>query len=234
MSHSEAQLSRVAAVLDNLDLAHDPMTVVEFDGYVAGLVVCPERVPPSQWLGEVWGDPEFDDIGDAEATLRDLMGHYNRVACALADDPEAYAPVYEIDERSGEVFWEAWIRGFERAVRLRIESWESILRSDDEDAAVAVNLILAMSALVDGTSTLSEEAAEKITREAPFLIPCCVLDLNAWTRERRGLGTAELAGVGPDPWPTPGTRAVDSRKVGCNEPCPCGSGRTHARCCGAH
>ncbi len=66
MSHSEAQLSRVAAVLDNLDLAHDPMTVVEFDGYVAGLVVCPEMVPPSQWLGEVWGDdPEFDDIGDA-------------------------------------------------------------------------------------------------------------------------------------------------------------------------
>ncbi len=88
------------------------------------------------------------------------------------------------------MFWEAWIRGFERAVRLRIECWESILRSDDEDAAAAVNLILAMSALVDGTSTLPEEVAEKVTREVPFLIPCCVLDLNAWTRERRGLGTA--------------------------------------------
>ena len=38
---------------------------------MAGLVVCPERVPPSKWLVEVWGgDSEFENIGDPEATLR--------------------------------------------------------------------------------------------------------------------------------------------------------------------
>ena len=146
------------------------LSVVELDRFVAGLIVCPELIPPSDWLAEVWGkDPEFDDIGSAEAALEALMEHYNRIAHALAHEPEAYAPIFEIDESTGQVLWEAWIGGFERAMRLRMEAWERIVRSDDEEAAMSVNLILAMHALVEGTSELTEEAVEELERMAPGL-----------------------------------------------------------------
>ena len=40
--HSEAELSRLAAVLEALAETQQGMSVVELDGYVVGLIVCPE------------------------------------------------------------------------------------------------------------------------------------------------------------------------------------------------
>ena len=74
----------------------------------------------------------FADIAEAEATIAAVMGHYNRIARELAEHPEDYAPVLEIDPNSGETLWEPWIDGFERAMRLRPDAWEEIALSDDE------------------------------------------------------------------------------------------------------
>ena len=52
------------------------------------------------------------------------MGHYNRVASDLANDPESYAPILEVVVASDEVMWESWVDGFERAMRLRADAWE--------------------------------------------------------------------------------------------------------------
>ena len=60
----------------------------------------------------------------------------------LAEDPEAYAPVLEIDPNSDEVLWEPWVNGFERKKKLRADAWDEIVLSDDEDAAASVTLIL--------------------------------------------------------------------------------------------
>ena len=95
-------------------------TIAELDGYVAGLIVCPETIVPSEWLPGVWGeDHAFGDAGEAEATIAAVMGHYNRIARELAECPEDYAPVFEIDPNGDDTLWEPWIDGFERAMRLR-------------------------------------------------------------------------------------------------------------------
>ena len=77
----------------------------------------------------------------AEELIGAVTCHYNRVAWALAEDPEAYAPVLEIDPNSDEVLWEPWVDGFERAMRLRADAWEAIVLSDDQEAAASVTLI---------------------------------------------------------------------------------------------
>ena len=95
-------------------------------GYVAALIVCPEIIPPSEWLPEVWsGEHEFVDVAEAEATTAAVMEHYNRIAKELVERPEEYAPVLEIDPNSGETLWEPWIDGFERAMRLQPDAWFS-------------------------------------------------------------------------------------------------------------
>ena len=49
LSRKEQQLSDAL-----LDLGEDAMVLEELDGFVAGILVCPEMIPPSDWLPLVW------------------------------------------------------------------------------------------------------------------------------------------------------------------------------------
>ncbi len=234
MSDTDPDLDRLNDLLHAIPAEGDGMSIGELDGYVAGLIVCPEMVLPSEWLSGVWGEEhEFAEVAEAEATIAAVMGHYNRIARELADRPEDYAPVLEIDPNSGESLWEPWIDGFERAMRLRPDAWEEIALSDDDEASASVSMIIALNDFYYGRSELTEEAEDEFDRLAPGMIPKFVRNLNAWTKSRQsGKGgrapSVFDAGIGPGEPPAFG------RKAGRNEPCPCGSGRKYKRCCGAH
>ena len=231
MSDMDEELDRLNDLLNQIPVEREGMTIVEFDGYVAALIVCPEMILPAEWLPPVWGgDGAFEDIAKAEDIIGAVMDHYNRVAQALAEDPEAYAPVLQVDPNGDDVVWTPWVDGFERAMRLRASAWEKIVLSDDEEAAASINLILAMNGFTQGRSELSEEAIAELKQRAPVLIPEFVRNLNAWTKSRWAEGRGPGGSV-------PGTefRADDApnfgRKVGRNDPCPCGSGRKYKHCC---
>ena len=231
MSDTDTDLDRLQDVLNAIPAERDGMTIGELDGYVAALIVCPDMILPSEWLPGVWGgEHEFGDVGEAEATIAGVMGHYNRIAQELAERPEDYASVMEIDPNSGESLWEPWIDGFERSMRLRPDAWEEIALSGDEEASASISMIVALNDFYYGRSELTEEAEDELDRMAPGLIPEFVRNLNAWTKSRQsGRGdTASHARFDREDPPAFG------RKVGRNEPCPCRSGRKYKRCCGAH
>ena len=91
MTDTDPDLDRLHDLLSAIPAERDGMTVAELDGYVAALIVCPEMIPPSEWLPGVWGgEHEFGDVAEAEATIAAVMGHYNRIAGELAEHPEDY------------------------------------------------------------------------------------------------------------------------------------------------
>ena len=234
MSDTDPDLDRLNVLLHAIPAEGDGMSIGELDGYIAGLIVCPEMVLPSEWLSGVWGgEHEFAEVAEAEATIAAVMGHYNRIARELADRPEDYAPVLEIDPNSGESLWEPWIDGFERAMRLRPDAWEEIALSGDEEASASVSMIIALNDFYNGRSELTEEAEDELDRLAPGMIPEFVRNLNAWTKSRQS-GKGGRVSTGFDAGIGPGEPPAFGRKVGRNEPCPCGSGRKYKRCCGAH
>ena len=229
--HGEKELDRLEAVLDGLAEAYEGMTIPEFDGFVAGLIVSPESIPATEWLSEVWDTGAVFE--DGEAAQRALTDHYRRVAHVLADDAESYGPVFDADAHTGEVFWEAWVVGFERAMGLRRTAWDRIVQGDDLDAAACANLMRVMYAFVRGESDLSPEMGEELDRKAPRMIREAVVDLNAWTKPpRRGGGRP--GGAKRRAWLVPVPTRDDNRKMDRNEVCPCGSGRKYTRCCAAH
>jgi uncharacterized protein len=126
MGHSQRQLTGLAERLIALPPENDGMLPSEFDGFVAGILVCPEVILPGEWLPLVWGDeiaPHFADMEQATATLAVVMAHCNRVVRGLAKTPSEYEAVYDRDPLSGDLMWEPWITGFERAMQLRPEVW---------------------------------------------------------------------------------------------------------------
>ncbi len=135
------------------------------------MVVYPEPVPPSEWMPHVWGqDRKRKDAGQLEATAAALIAHYNGIARTLAQEPEQYIPVLEVDECTQEIFWKAWMIGFARAMRLRPGTRERIEGSDNLDLIETVEVIHQLYAAATGTSGLTEEGLELLDNLAPMLI----------------------------------------------------------------
>ena len=187
MSDVDSEIYRLRDLLDTIPSEWKGMNVVELDGYVAALIVCPHTIPPSEWLPGVWGSQiDFEDLDGTEATIAAVMGHYSRIARELAESPEDYAPLLGVDADSGDSLWEPWIDGFERGMRLRRAVWRQIARSDDREAAASLNLIIALSDSCHGRSELTKENEERLRGLAPELIPGFVDNLYAWWKSRQG------------------------------------------------
>src|SRR5215218_4482670 len=62
----------------------EAMLVSELDGFLAGILVCPDLIMPSEWLPLVWGEeedaPVFEDAKQAEQLVGLVMEHYNATA----------------------------------------------------------------------------------------------------------------------------------------------------------
>ena len=86
----------------------------------------------------------------------------------------------------------------------------------------ALAMIETMNDIGEGESDLAEDAVEEIRRSAHDLIPDCVRALGAWASSRAFRGELAMAA------------ARRGLKAGSGAPCPCGSGRSYERCCGAN
>ena len=65
----------------------DGLTIGELDGYVAGLIVCPEPVLPAEWLPTLWGGENgFAELDGVDQIAAAVLDHYNRIARELAEE----------------------------------------------------------------------------------------------------------------------------------------------------
>lgn len=221
MQNIPRRLTLLEKKLASLPIDSDAMLVSELDGFLAGLLVCPDLIMPSEWLPLVWGGDEetapiFENARQAEQLAGLVMEHYN----ATADDLQSgrYAPVFEVDARHDETLWELWIEGFETAMQLRPDSWAAILQGDAKARMALTGLVMLID-IAHAESDLPEPEIQELTEKAPDLIPAWVEILNAWRISQH------LASQPRMPAPSFG-------KVGRNDPCPCGSGKKYKKCCG--
>jgi uncharacterized protein len=215
------RLKLLERTLASLPADSDVMLISELDGFLAGILVCPDLIMPSEWLPIVWGSgedtaPVFENATQAEQLMGLVMEHYNATASDLQSG--RYAPIFEVDIRHDEVLWELWIGGFDAAMQLRPESWVALFQNNEE-ARTAMAGLIKLTKIHHGDSGLPEDEIEELTETAPDLIASWVETLNAWR-------------VGQNLTSPPGTPTPNFGKVGRNDPCPCGSGKKYKKCCG--
>ena len=164
------QHDQLDALLRALPVDNMPMTLSELDGYIVGVLACPEMIPPSGWLPQVWGETgeaEFPDEKVAEKTISAVMAHYNSVVASITGSLRV-EPIYEIDPNSDEVMWEPWVDGFTRAMRLRPEAWSQLLDQADEETRATMIFLMAFPNVL-GLYFLSGELRRALTSyEADF------------------------------------------------------------------
>lgn len=220
MAIASPRLRRLDNALAHLPPECEAMMLSELDGYVAGLIVCPEPIDPIEWLPQVWRDDGeetlFEDQRDAAWYADLVLEHYQAVARSLAK-PGGYTPFLEVDAQQQEILWELWIDGFDAAMALRLDSWGQIGASGDVAATEAVAGMITLAEIAHDESDLDRATIDDMTEAAPGLIPGWIATLYAWREAHR----VPPEGVAAPP-----------AKIGRNDPCPCGSGRKFKKCCG--
>lgn len=214
-----------------LALGEETMLIEELDGFIAGLLVCPELIKPGDWLPIVWGrdgddpQPNFDNLDHVNRVLGLLMEHYNDVARTLIERPDRYSPLFAVDKRYGDILWELWIEGFEKAVNLRPASWQKFLNTD-VNTATAMRGMQTLIDIVCGDPNMPRMEHDTLIDTAPDDIARWVVALNDW----RLANYRPMQGTDPILHPS----FTSANKVGRNDPCPCGSGKKYKKCCGIH
>jgi uncharacterized protein len=181
----------------------DAMDISRLDGFLAGVIIGPEPVNPSEFLPVVWGgeQPEFRDAAEAERVLGSILGRYNEIVESLDAVPPSYAPVFWEDPL-GNAITEDWAVGFMQAVSLRSDAWEPALM--DEQSAVMLIPIGIIAGLAEPEiglhdASLPETFLDELMERAAELLPECVVGLRAYWAERAG-------GAGEDQPPAPERR----------------------------
>lgn len=196
----------------------DAMLLSELDGFLAGVIVCPEMIMPSEWMPVVWGQdegPVFDDVEQAQAISDLILGHYNDIIRQL--DQGRYRPVFDFDTDET-ILWEIWIEGFVEAMRLRPEAWLAWAEDNDADLQRAWFVLGRLGELTTNPNDIEPlDIDEELEDLAPDLIPSHVEILHKARLTKASKNRLE-----------PSTFAV---KIGRNDPCPCGSGKKFKKCC---
>jgi uncharacterized protein len=207
------------------------MVLEELDGFIAGLLVCPEPIPPGEWFARAVGltkskSGPLRDLAHANEILGLVMDYYNDVALTLARRPERYQPRFPIDARNGDVIWELWLEGFTAAADLRRDAWAPLLDVGGAPTHAWTTLVLLMD-IANGDPDMGEEDGARLRSDPTGAIRTAILALNAHRLSSAPQSSATIFTEQPNPFAKVG-------KIGRNEPCPCGSGKKYKRCCGAN
>lgn len=229
----DADLERLAQLLDQRAVPFRGMDLERLDGYLSALVVGPEPVLPSEWTPAVWGGkpPRWSTTDEAERVHRLLMELWNDVVRRVALFPERLRAIdlpliTQPDLSPAQALQPSaigvdWALGFMAGVRLRADAWAAWVDAEPWIAdALAEITVLSTFDTADSDAASDASHAPLTERERLDIvaqIPALLHDLNVYRFDRL----------------TPREPVRRAPIAGRNEPCPCGSGMKFKKCCGA-
>lgn len=140
------------------------------DGLMAAVAVCPDFIPPSEWLAAAWNgeEPAFDSEEETDAVLDAIMRRYAEILLELAGEPQRYRALLW-QRRDGEFCAGDWSRGFIVGMGLRKLTWASFIASDDGNVLLPIML---HARAFDDIAPDEMEELRATGHPAPAACPC--------------------------------------------------------------
>jgi len=197
------------------------MTVEMLDGFFAALVCSPKLVMPSEYMPHILGEDEskLASLEEAKGFHELVIRHWNSVARALARKDKRYDLVL-VSPDDNISYGKDWAVGFLRGVRIGGAAWGDLV-NDEANGGIFVPLF-ALAHEHDPDPELRPKPISDDQRN--LMLATISASLGAvfeyFAQHRRQPLMDSRAGQ------------VMPKKVGRNEPCPCGSARKYKHCCG--
>ena len=214
-------VERLAQLLSSSDATQRiDMKLSELDGYLTAVFLCPEFIPPSSWLTDLFRGKvpeEFPRGKVADLVVENIVGHLEYIA-DRAKTRQRLQPIFSNVEDTDQVSWQLWVQGFNRGVALRKDVWEALFDHSDEITRSAVTLFLVLYEIAEGKSDFEDQLIQAFSREALDLIPNALIELLQQARA--------------DLFEQPTSRQKRQiKKPKRNDPCTCVSGYLYKQCC---
>lgn len=223
---SANEIDDLAEFLTSEETPEECMDISTLDGFLTGLVIGPDTIPPSRWLPVVWGETGKDEMvwksrKKAEHIWDLVMRLYNSIVQDLQCNPPDFRPLLSVHEAAGEkvTIIDEWCWGFMLSIELAPESWQLLLEYEEQGAAI---IPISLHGTEEGWKLLEKDPKVSAVphEEWVTMLSTAVREIHAyWLPFRRAKAQV--------------SQAVISQKVGRNEPCPCGSGKKFKKCCRA-
>ncbi len=157
----------------------------------------------------VVGPCSIHDLDAAREYAAKLKQLHDELADSLFENPDNFAPIYEIgdaedDGEEEQIIVDEWCYGYMRGVELHEKDWQVLL---DQQPELLTPMLLFSGFELDGGEQPGEEDLEVLRESIPDLV-FAVRDF--WLAE---------------------AEKPKAPKTGRNDPCPCGSGKKFQQCC---
>ena len=199
------------------------MNLERLDGFLAALICGPNLVRPSEYLPRILEEDFVFDTSVLQEFLSLIMRHWNTIVDTL-NSGEIYLPLL-LEDENGISHANDWAIGFLHGMGYGKEDWAVLL--DDEENGGSLIPIFALAnehnpdpSLRPYQEPVGMELREKLIAGAAVGL----LEIYQYFKAQRQLGLRA-----PDNLTT---FRRTMRKVGRNDPCPCGSGKKFKHCCG--
>jgi uncharacterized protein len=232
---SDGEIGELDQILGAIPDERDPLDVDMMDGFLVGILLQPDLVPPPAWLPLIFDadgrNAASGDAGQEKRAAELIMRRYQELAACIAAREPFDPIVFELEDEHGEVVegkegivaLAPWAAGFTNAVNA-FPSLREAAENDEDLAATMIGILRHLPIDPDAAADIREAFDREqtdIDREVPLAdlddaldeLMTCVFEIADITRPNR-----------------PVTR--ESPKVGRNDPCPCGSGRKYKVCHG--
>ena len=223
---SDEEYDKLSEALERIS-SERAMSLEMLDGFFVALICSPDMIPPSEYLPELFAgdmpDAAFADRGELQTFLDLVMRHWNTVVHTLhsADD---FVPLL-LEDANGVARGNDWANGFTRAMQMRREDWSELFNDEEHAGALVPILALANEHHPDPEMRPYKEPMSAERREQLIVgMAAAVPAIYRYFASHRRLAAREER--------ERTTHRRSERKVGRNEPCPCGSGQKFKRCCG--
>ena len=214
----------VSRLLDDADdaLTLDHRKLLAWtDGVLTAAAIGPRRTRPQDWIPLLFERGRaFDNIVSAETANALLALMHNKILSELRSDGPDYTPCFlEFAEDGEEIeLGMQWANGFLHGMHLHEGAVGRLIDTEQGKRWLTVIVLLASDS--DGNPLVAGRSAEELIetrQEALWMIGPSTFALYGHWKGQRDSAAPSLI----DPF----------RKVGRNEPCPCGSGKKHKKCC---
>ena len=120
----------------------DAIGMSAIDGLIAALVAAPSFVHPDEWVPLVFGghQPPLDENSPELRVVKTIFNRYNEVSDILADRPQAYRPIFMVDD-DGSIIVRDWVVGFALGIGLRAKEWGKHILLTEHRQALAPILV---------------------------------------------------------------------------------------------
>ena len=239
---SPTDVSALKSFLSNSHRPYGTLCFHELQGFLFTIASSPETIKPSEWLPIISNEEDigFENDIEAQRVLNLIMALYNQVNSSVLERSDAMPSGCEFQPDIDANFNEEssvsqWSRGFVLGHDWLSEVWDECLPEmmDEECGATVMALSFfssrqladAFYAEMDPTNrTAPGKSFEQFAETVRELFAAA---LSSHSHLGRTIFEVLMQ------TPATGDSPARNSKIGRNDPCPCGSGKKHKKCCGA-